>query len=113
MTKEQNTNMVIYKDGELEKFSVVTNFATTATDGKTYNVEYYNLDVIISVGYRVKSPKGVRFRQWATSVLKSYMQNGYIINAEKITHQKFKELENDVSLLKSQVENILKSLEKS
>lgn len=58
----------VFSDGELERFSVVANFATTATDGKTYNIEYYNLDVIISVGYRVKSAKGVRFRQWATSV---------------------------------------------
>jgi len=53
----------VFKDGELEKFSVVANFATTASDGKTYNVEHYNLDVIISVGYRVKSKKGVHFRQ--------------------------------------------------
>jgi len=103
----------VFSDGELEKFAVVANFATTATDGKTYNVEYYNLDVIISVGYRVKSPKGVRFRQWATSVLKSYIQNGYAINSEKITHQRFKELENDVSLLKSQVANISKGLKNS
>jgi len=90
----------LFGDGELDKFSVVANFATTAADGKTYNIEYYNLDVIISVGYRVKSQKGVRFRQWATSVLKSYIQNGYAINAEKITHQRFKELENDVVFLK-------------
>lgn len=101
----------VFGDGELEKFSVVANFATTATDGKTYNVEYYNLDVIISVGYRVKSPKGVKFRQWATNVLKSYIQNGYAINSEKITHERFKELENDVLLLKSQVANISKGLE--
>jgi len=101
----------VFGDGELEKLSVVANFATTATDGKTYNVEYYNLDVIISVGYRVKSQKGVRFRQWATKVLKSYIQNGYVINSEKITHQRFKELENDVSLLKSQVANISRGLE--
>jgi len=101
----------VFSDGELEKLSVVANFATTATDGKTYNVEYYNLDVIISVGYRVKSQKGVRFRQWATKVLKSYIQNGYVINSEKITHQRFKELENDVSLLKSQMANISKGLE--
>ena len=103
----------VFGDGELEKFSVVANFATTATDGKTYNVEYYNLDVIISVGYRVKSPKGVKFRQWATNVLKSYIQNGYAINSEKITHERFKELESDVSLLKSQVTNISKGLENS
>ena len=101
----------VFNDGELEKFSVVAKFATTATDGKIYNVEYYNLDVIISVGYRVKSQKGVRFRQWATSVLKSYIQNGYAINSEKITNQRFKELENEVMLLKSKVENISNRLE--
>ena len=83
----------VFRDKELNKFSVVANFATTALDGKTYNVEYYNLDVIISVGYRVKSQKGVRFRQWATSVLKSYIQNGYAINSEKITHERFTTLE--------------------
>ncbi|PNV82416.1 MAG: DNA-binding protein [Sulfurimonas sp.] len=101
----------VFNDGELEKFSVVANFATTATDGKIYNVEYYNLDVIISVGYRVKSQKGVRFRQWATSVLKSYIQNGYVINSEKITNQRFKELENELMLLKSKVESISSGLE--
>ncbi|MCX6051282.1 MAG: virulence RhuM family protein [Campylobacterales bacterium] len=66
----------VFSDGELEKISVVANFATTARDGKTYNVEYYSLDVIISVGYRVKSQKGVRFRQWATKVLKGYITDG-------------------------------------
>jgi hypothetical protein len=66
----------VFSDGELEKFSVVANFATTASDGKIYNVEYYNLGVIISVGYRVKSQKGVKFRQWATSVLKRYISDG-------------------------------------
>ncbi len=101
----------LFGDGELDKFSVVANFATTAADGKAYNIEYYNLDVIISVGYRVKSQKGVKFRQWATSVLKSYIQNSYVINAEKITHQRFKELENDVVFLKLKVENISNSLE--
>ena len=59
--------------------SVVANFATTASDGKTYNVEYYSLDVIISVGYRVKSKRGVEFRKWANSVLKSYILKGRVI----------------------------------
>jgi len=70
-----------------------------------------NLDVIISVGYRVKSQKGVRFRQWATSVLKNYIQNGYVINSDKITNERFVSLENEVTLLKSKVENISNSLE--
>ena len=56
----------IFKSGELERDSVVANFATTASDGKTYQVEYYNLDVIISVGYRVNSKRATKFRQWAT-----------------------------------------------
>ena len=65
---------------ELSDCSVVANFATTATDGKIYNVEYYNIDVIISVGYRVKSSQGVLFRQWANKVLKEYLLKGYTIN---------------------------------
>ena len=60
----------VFTDGELGRDSVVANFATTATDGKSYHVDYYNLDVIISVGYRVKSVRGTQFRIWATSILK-------------------------------------------
>ena len=60
----------IFKEGELVQSSVVANFATTAADGKRYNVDYYNLDVIISVGYRVKSLRGTQFRIWATKRLK-------------------------------------------
>ncbi len=101
----------IFTEGELVRFSVVANFATTASDGKRYDVEYYNLDVIISIGYRVKSQKGVRFRQWATSVLKNYIQHAYVLNGEKITNQRFKELEHDVIILKSKVENISNLLE--
>jgi len=74
----------IFKEKELEKNAVVANFATTAKDGKKYDVEYYNLDVVISIGYRVKSQRGVRFRQWATSVLKSYITDGYAINSDII-----------------------------
>ena len=66
---------------ELSDCSVVANFATTATDGKIYNVEYYNLDVIISVGYRVKSSQGVLFRQWANKVLKEYLLKGFSVNS--------------------------------
>ena len=65
---------------ELDGFPVVANFATTASDGKTYSVEYYNLDVILSVGYRVKSTRGVQFRRWANSTLKEYMIRGYAVN---------------------------------
>ena len=59
----------ICAEGELQHDSVVANFATTASDGKTYQVDYYNLDVIISVGYRVKSKRGTQFRIWATNIL--------------------------------------------
>ena len=62
----------IFEEEELQRDSVVANFATTASDGKTYQVEHYNLDVIISVGYRVKSVQGTHFRQWAAARLKEY-----------------------------------------
>lgn len=65
--------------------SVVANFATTAADGKTYQVAYYNLDMIISVGYRVKSKRGVEFRRWANVVLKKYILEGYAVNNNRIT----------------------------
>ena len=61
--------------------SVVAKFATTANDGKTYMVEYYNLDVILSVGYRVKSPNGILFRHWANTILKNYLMHGYAFNS--------------------------------
>ena len=70
----------IFAEGELQKDSVVAKNATTAADGKTYQVDYYNLDVIISVGYRVKSLRGTQFRIWATAILKEYMQKGYAMN---------------------------------
>lgn len=65
---------------ELSGMAVVAKFATTAADGKTYQVEYYNLDMILSIGYRVKSRRGVEFRQWANQVLKEYLLKGYSIN---------------------------------
>ena len=67
----------IFKERELEKESVQAKFAYTATDGKVYNVDYYNLDVIISVGYRVKSKRGTPFRIRATGILKEYMRKGF------------------------------------
>ena len=66
--------------------SVVAKFATTAKDGKTYQVEYYNLDMIISVGYRVKSQNGVIFRKWANRILKDYMLKGYAINQKRLEY---------------------------
>ena len=66
--------------------SVVAKFATTATDGKTYQVEYYNLDMILSVGYRVKSKNGIIFRKWANKVLKDYMLKGYAVNQRRLEY---------------------------
>lgn len=71
---------------ELADVPVVANFATTAADGKTYKTDYYNLDVIISVGYRVKSQRGIEFRRWANNVLKDYIVRGYAVNDNRI-HQ--------------------------
>lgn len=72
----------VFESGELQRDSVVAEFATTASDGKTYKVAYYNLDMIISVGYRVNSHRGVQFRQWATQVLKEYIIKGFVLNDE-------------------------------
>ena len=69
---------------ELKDFSVVAKFATTAADGKTYKVEHYNLDMILSVGYRVKSNEGINFRIWANSVLKNYIIKGVAINQKRL-----------------------------
>ena len=83
---------------ELRSVSVVAKFATTASDGKVYQVEYYNLDLIISVGYRVKSERGIQFRLWANKVLKEYLLKGYAAN------QRFERIENDVNYLKTKVQ---------
>src|SRR5574344_1481357 len=85
----------IYKDEELFENSTIRNFRIVQKEGNrevSRDVSHYNLDIIISVGYRTNSKKATRFRQWATSVLKEYISNGYAINSEKITHQRFKEL---------------------
>ncbi|NGM64212.1 virulence protein RhuM/Fic/DOC family protein [Sphingobacterium sp. SGR-19] len=93
----------VFAEGELEAGSVVAKFATTASDGKVYQVEHYNLDVIISVGYRVKSKQGTAFRQWATQRLKEYLIQGYTINQKRLDElqqtvqfiaEKAKDLEN-------------------
>ena len=72
----------VLESGELEERAVGAKNATTATDGKTYQTAFYNLDMIISVGYRVNSYRGVQFRQWATRVLKEYMIKGFAMNDE-------------------------------
>ena len=74
------------KEELLEDNSVVAKFATTASDGKTYQVEYYNLDMILSVGYRVKSNKGIIFRKWANKVLKEYTLKGYAVNQRRLEY---------------------------
>ena len=83
LTSKQNISLHInniFKEGELDSESVVKDYLTTATDGKKYRTKYYNLDVIISVGYRVKSLRGTQFRQWANKVLKEYLLRGYALN---------------------------------
>lgn len=74
----------IFEKCELNENRVVAKFATTATDGKTYQVDYYNLDVIISEGYRVKSLRGTQFRIWAMQILKEYMQKGFALDDRRL-----------------------------
>ena len=74
----------IFKEGELQENSVVRNFRTTAADGKTYTITYYNLDIIISVGYRVKSHRGTQFRIWATQRLREYIIKGFTLDDERL-----------------------------
>ena len=74
----------VFREGELDKAAVVRDFQTTAADGKACRTNYYNLDVIISVGYRVKSKRGTSFRQWATQVLRQYLVQGYALNEKRL-----------------------------
>lgn len=89
----------VFAEGELERDSVCAKFAHTAADGKTYQVEYYNLDVIISVGYRVKSVQGTRFRQWATRVLREHLTQGYTLDRRRF-EQNAAELEAALQLVR-------------
>ena len=95
----------IFKEGELISFSVVRNFRTTASDGKKYNVKFYNLDMIISVGYRVKSQRGVLFRRRANQVLKQYLLNGYVINENRVivSNENFLKLSNEVASINTRL----------
>ena len=82
-TSKQNISLHInniFRERELEKNSVVKDYLTTAADGKNYRTRIYNLDVIISVGYRVKSKRGTQFRIWANRILKNYLLRGYALN---------------------------------
>jgi len=90
----------IFKDNELDKNSVVAFFATTASDSKTYKVEYFNLDAILSVGYRVNSKRGTQFRVWANGVLKDYLMKGYALN------QRMNRIENNFDNLSNEISKI-------
>jgi hypothetical protein len=97
----------IFKEKELDKSSVVAKNATTGSDGKTYQVEYYNLDVIISVGYRVKSQSGTQFRLWANKILKDYLTKGYAIDAKRFQEQsrQLEDLKQAVKILGNVIAN--------
>ena len=99
-TKQNISNHIIniFNDCELEKNSVVKKSFTTATDGKTYNVDYYNLDMVLSVGYRVNSKRGIEFRRWANKILKEYLIKGYSINDDRslVTNENYINLINRV-----------------
>ena len=103
-TSKQNISLHvnnIFKEGELDSNSVVKDSLTTASDGKKYKTKYYNLDVIISVGYRVKSLRGTQFRQWANKVIKDYLMNGYAVS------QRFERLEYRMSKTEEKIDFIL------
>jgi len=105
----------IFKEKELFKKSVVAKNATTAIDGKTYQVEFYNLDVIISVGYRVNSQRATQFRIWSTKILKSYLLKGYAINEKRLLEakNKFNQLQETIGFLqKKSKAKLLKGQEK-
>ena len=117
LTTKQNISLHvnnIFKEDELEKDSVVKESLTTATDGKNYKTKIYNLDVIISVGYRVKSKRGTKFRQWANKVLKEYIIQGYVINQhirsiEQKMDSKFFDYDKQLSELKNKVDFFVRS----
>ncbi len=95
MKISRHTNHV-FRESKLDLNAVVAFFATTAFEGKPCDVKHYNLDTIISVGYRVKSTRGTKFRQWVTKVLNGYLVDGYVVNISRLENenQKLKELQN-------------------
>jgi prophage maintenance system killer protein len=95
----------IFRDGELERDAVVAKNATTAADGKVYKVDFYNLDVIISVGYRVKSLRGTQFRQWANTVLKQYILEGAAINQHRLA-----QMEKAISILSRSTDDMVSGI---
>jgi len=94
----------IFKSSELKKNSVSAKFAHTASDGKTYQTNFYNLDVIIAVGYRVNAKRGTRFRIWATSVLKDHLIKGYTVNERRLAEKGLSEMEQTIALLAQTLE---------
>jgi len=104
----------IFCDKELKESVVVAKNATTASDGKTYQVTFYNLDMIISVGYRVNSKRGTVFRKWANKVLKEYLLKGYVINENRtiVTNNNFNNLLLIVNDIKTNQLNVNERLEK-
>lgn len=106
VTKQNISSHIIsiYKDKELDKNSTVKKYLIVQKEGNrevSRNIEHYNLDMIISIGYKVNSIKATKFRQWATSVLKDYITSGYSINTSKITATRFENLEYDIKELKN------------
>ncbi|HLR86820.1 MAG TPA: virulence protein RhuM/Fic/DOC family protein [Wenzhouxiangella sp.] len=94
----------VFREGELERDAVCAKFARTASDGKRYQTRHYNLDVIISVGYRVRSQRGVQFRQWATHTLKQHLVKGYTLNQRRLQEQGV-EFEQALALLSTTLKN--------
>lgn len=96
----------IFKEGELRENSVIRKFRITASDGKAYNTNFYNLDVVLSVGYRVNSKRATQFRIWATKTLKRYLIKGYVINENRLmeAREKFKELQTAIRFLEEKSE---------
>ncbi|MFZ9036151.1 MAG: RhuM family protein [Francisellaceae bacterium] len=97
--------MNIFKEGELDQNSVIRKSRITAQDGKEYTTSQYNLDVIISVGYRVKSKEGTQFRIWATKVLRDHVIKGYTLNQKRLAENGFKDLEQSLSLIQQTLLN--------
>ena len=98
----------IFKEGELDPNRVVAKNATTASDGKTYDVTFYDLDMIISVGYRVKSPNGIVFRKWANSILREYLLRGYVVDRNRtlVTNENYINLINKVESIDTRLTKI-------
>ena len=95
----------VFREGELDKTAVRAKFAHTAPDGKKYQTQFYNLDAILSVGYRVNSKRGTQFRQWATNVLRDHLVQGFTVNQSRITEKGISEMQQAVELLARTLNN--------